>query len=488
MRVPESKSTGIENEMNIATKMTLNTAGLLLAVVATSLASRYSLAKMGEELEKSTKRTAKSLAVAGNAKAAANGMRTGQRGILLNALQHDAQGIASTTTDYETRRDNTLALIRELRVLLDQGRGRELTVQLEKAAEEHATCFATIRQLCLDDKVAEAQALYKRRGVPAGTAMEKTATDLMQYVSAQMADSAAAGNRATGDAHTLSWIVLIAASILMVPAFRTQRGITKRLRQVAEQLREGSRQIATATGQLSATSQRLAQGCNDQVAALEETAASCEQIQASAGQNAQRSTTAADLTSGVQQRFAGAAASLDSMTKAMQRISASSDKISHIIRVIDEIAFQTNILALNAAVEAARAGEAGMGFAVVADEVRNLAQRSAQAAKDTAALIEESIDCSTDGQARVDDMAKAIHGVVDESQRVQNLVSEVSAASEEQRRGTKEVSKAMSNLQRITQSAAASAEETAATSEELSAQGVTMQDAAQRLAELVGEA
>ena len=141
---------------------------------------------------------------------------------------------------------------------------------------------------------------------------------------------------------------------------------------------------------------------------------------------------------------------------------ASSDKISKIIKTIDEIAFQTNILALNAAVEAARAGEAGMGFAVVADEVRNLAQRCAQAAKDTAGLIEESIAKSNDGKPKLDQVAKAIAAITEDSGKVKTLVDEVSLGSQEQARGLEQISKAIAQMEQVTQKTAASAEERSA--------------------------
>jgi methyl-accepting chemotaxis protein len=169
----------------------------------------------------------------------------------------------------------------------------------------------------------------------------------------------------------------------------------------------------------------------------------------------------------------------------MGEITGSSQKISKIIKVIDEIAFQTNILALNAAVEAARAGEAGMGFAVVADEVRNLAQRCAQAARDTAALIEESIAKSDGGKSKVDRVAGALRRVTEEAAQVKTLVDEVSLGSKEQARGLEQISKAITQMGNAGQSTAATAEESAAAAEELTAQAATLTDIGQQLRGLV---
>jgi methyl-accepting chemotaxis protein/methyl-accepting chemotaxis protein-1 (serine sensor receptor) len=160
--------------------------------------------------------------------------------------------------------------------------------------------------------------------------------------------------------------------------------------------------------------------------------------------------------------------------------------VAKIIKVIDEIAFQTNILALNAAVEAARAGEAGMGFAVVADEVRNLAQRCAQAAKDTAALIEESIVKSNDGKTKVDQVAVAIRAITEDSAKVKTLVDEVSLGSQEQTRGIEQVAKALTQMEQVTQQSAANAEESAAAAEELTAQASTLMEVVHQLSSMVG--
>jgi methyl-accepting chemotaxis protein len=158
------------------------------------------------------------------------------------------------------------------------------------------------------------------------------------------------------------------------------------------------------------------------------------------------------------------------MAVSMDEINASSDAISKIIRVIDEIAFQTNILALNAAVEAARAGEAGLGFAVVADEVRNLAQRCAQAAKDTAGMIEESISKSNDGKTKLDRVAKAVRSITESAGKAKTLVDEVKLGNEEQARGIEQIAKGITQMEQVTQSTAAQAEESAAASSELSTQ------------------
>ncbi len=170
----------------------------------------------------------------------------------------------------------------------------------------------------------------------------------------------------------------------------------------------------------------------------------------------------------------------------MAEINSSSDKISKIIKVIDEIAFQTNILALNAAVEAARAGEAGMGFAVVADEVRNLAQRSAQAAKDTAGMIEESIAKSNEGSTKLQQVTEVIQAVTKSAVKVKTLVDEVNLGSQEQARGIEQIAKAVAQMDQVTQTTAASAEESASASEELSAQAEALNHIVHRLREMVG--
>jgi methyl-accepting chemotaxis protein len=300
---------------------------------------------------------------------------------------------------------------------------------------------------------------------------------------------AAVSKSAEASADRCRWITILMLGLSLVVAAGVVvivRQINRSLRQIVGELSAGAEQTSSAAAQVGSSSQSLAQGASEQAASLEETSASAEEINSMAGKNSENSTAAANLVTRSQEKFVETNRSLEQMVVAMGEINSSSDKISKIIKVIDEIAFQTNILALNAAVEAARAGEAGMGFAVVADEVRNLAQRSAQAAKDTAALIEESIAKSADGKTKVDQVASAIHAITGDSAHVKTLVEEVNLGSQEQARGIDEISKAIVQMQNVTQTTAASAEESAAAAEELTAQSRTLQEITERLTIMVG--
>jgi len=253
---------------------------------------------------------------------------------------------------------------------------------------------------------------------------------------------------------------------------------------VMQHLSGAARQITDSASQVSEVSQGLAKGASEQSAFIEETSAAATQINAMSERNQQNSVVMATMVSQAAIRFEGTDLSLSSMVEAMKDINASSEQVSRIVKIIEQIAFQTNILALNAAVEAARAGEAGMGFAVVADEVRSLAQRSSQAAKDTASLIENSIAKSFAGAALVNEVAAEIRSITTESSRMRGIVDEINLGSQEQSKGIAQVSKSIQQMEQITQSNAAAVQQTAAALEELKAQASLISDIVDGLAEL----
>jgi methyl-accepting chemotaxis protein len=264
------------------------------------------------------------------------------------------------------------------------------------------------------------------------------------------------------------------------------RRLETELGETVTELAEGAQQIATAASQVSSSSQILAQGASQQAASLEETSASTEQINSMARKNTGNAIVMTDLVATSQQEVVETNRQLAEMVAAMEGINEASSKISKIIKVIDEIAFQTNILALNAAVEAARAGEAGMGFAVVADEVRNLAQRCAVAARDTASLIEDSVSRSIDGRAKLELVSHSIERITATFSEVKVLVDEVGHGSKEQSDGIDHIGKAIVRMEQVTQGAAATAEQSAAAAEELNAQSAALREVVVRLNHLAG--
>jgi len=264
------------------------------------------------------------------------------------------------------------------------------------------------------------------------------------------------------------------------------RSIITPINRIIGGLSEGADQVASASGQVSASSQSLAEGSSEQAASIEETSASLEEMSSMTKQNADNSSQADSLMKDGNKVIGEANESMADLTHSMDEISKASEETSKIIKTIDEIAFQTNLLALNAAVEAARAGEAGAGFAVVADEVRNLALRAAEAAKNTAELIDGTVKRVTDGTDLVEKTNAEFTKVAESATKVGELVSEISAASNEQAQGIDEVNKAVTEMDKVTQQNAANAEESASASEEMTAQAEEMKSYVGDLMALVG--
>ena len=261
--------------------------------------------------------------------------------------------------------------------------------------------------------------------------------------------------------------------------------ITKPILHAVKNLGEGSQQINAASGQIASASQELASSCSEQAASVAETSSTLEESSSVVKQTTENTRQAAQLSALARNSADKGNAEMKEMTGSISEIRNSSEQMGKIIKVIDEIAFQTNILALNAAVEAARAGEAGLGFAVVAEEVRNLAQRSAQAAKDTSAIIETNIRLSQHGSEVVRRVADSLGDIVVQTKKVSELMNEIAAASQEQTQGISQIAKAISQIEQTTQENSATSEEAAASAEELSAQANSVKDIVLQLVLLV---
>ena len=264
------------------------------------------------------------------------------------------------------------------------------------------------------------------------------------------------------------------------------RASTLTVRQNVHELKEMSSQVASAAEQISVSNQSLAQAASEQAASVEEASASTEEIGALARKNSDNSQTAVQLMLAGSKSIAEAEVKLQQLATSVHEMVAASGKISKIIKAIDEIAFQTNILALNAAVEAARAGESGAGFAVVADEVRNLAGRSAEAARETAQLISEATAQSAASSRKLDEVVDIFRGTTEGILSAKQLIGEVDNSAREQMRGLDHISRAVSQLEQLAMQTAASAEERAAATEELSAQSSVVRDVTVGLEQVIG--
>jgi methyl-accepting chemotaxis protein/methyl-accepting chemotaxis protein-1 (serine sensor receptor) len=471
--------------MKVSTKLYGSTGALLLGGALLAGFGTLYLRDLGSELDDAVNKTAVRIDKIDGMRYRGWEMVANMRGVFVFASLQDRKRLEQCYEQFSEARKRYDADADTGRGLLVTDAGRKFLAEMETAARDFDGPANEYIRVAREGKFDAIKPLIPKVFAFSGV-LNTTGAQFRDQQLEVLKETQARAASIKSQSLLMNTLLSLLLVVIGVLAVFVVRGINRTLVTAVGELSEGAEQVASAASQVSSSSQSLAQGSSEQAASLEETSASSEEINSMARKNSENSHVAADLMTQSQQKFVQTNQSLEQTVVAMGEINTQSGRISKIIKVIDEIAFQTNILALNAAVEAARAGEAGMGFAVVADEVRNLAQRCAQAAKDTAALIEESIAKSNDGKVKVDQVAVAIRTITEEAAKVKTLVDEVNLGSQEQARGIEQIGRAITQMEQVTQKTAANAEEGASAAEELNAQSETLKDIVERLTAMVG--
>lgn len=476
----------MKSETKIGAKL-LWGSGLLLGLgVAVSVGSLWQNGSLEQELLSVVRGGARVQYLAGELNTGAARIGTAERAIVLGSILQQAERVSSAKRDFAEAASRLEQVVYELETILEDNEGRRalfaIKGQLQSVRGAHEEMVGH-----LDRQQFEAvQRAFDERVSPRVEAISSQAQAMVAQQGERLAATARGAQSRAALGRWTTIVLSVLALIAGLGVLWVVRDSTRRISSLVVRMAQSSSHVAQAAGQVATASQALAQGATEQAASLEETSASGQEITSIARQNADNTGAMSKLMNDTDRVVARANDTLHEMIASMKDINASSEKIAKIIKVIDEIAFQTNILALNAAVEAARAGEAGLGFAVVADEVRGLAQRSAQAAKDTAVLIEESISRCNDGNTKLDHVAASIGAITESSKKVKILADEVSAGSQEQARGLDHIANAITQMEQVTQKTAAGAEQSASASEQLSGQAATLKDLVFQLESLVG--
>jgi methyl-accepting chemotaxis protein len=413
------------------------------------------------------------------------------RSLLLEALPEEAQALKADIAALEEK--VVAALSRYERDFISDEESRRLYAPIREAHEAIVATRSKIDALDRDSGGDEFKQLIEQQRLITEV-QDPNYTRFLTAVQAAAANSYTRGQTIaeTSRAQTsvTMWLLgissLLAVVIAGALAWITVRRISAALGGITVDLHRGARHTASAARQVSIASQTLAGGATEQAAAIEETSSSLEEMSTMIRATADNSQKAKELASEARAQAGAGLGTMSLMSEAMQEIGAASADVSKIVKNIDEIAFQTNILALNAAVEAARAGEAGAGFAVVADEVRSLAQRSAAAARETADKIDVAIQSARRGAERSTEVARSLKEISDKVVATDMLVAEIATAAREQAHGLSQVNSAISQMDLIAQSNAASAEQSATAAERLDAQAATLRQTVFQLEGLVG--
>jgi methyl-accepting chemotaxis protein len=474
--------------MTAGKKISITCFGLVgLSVVVGTLALHY-VSEMRADVWQSA---SESLPLARKSTKIRSQVRTMLATIPLEIASADSKDVEKIDDELGKQEHAVRASLADFSQSIHTNHDREEFATLQPLLERCLAGYAAMKELALKQKNAEALVAFQKGVKPAFQDLLKAADSIAQEKSNE-SDAIADQIIKTSDSARFWVIALVLAGVVAgigasIYVVRQVNSVNQSVAQTVGALDNASEFIRSAASQIAASSQSVAEGASRQAASLEETSSSSEEIAAVTRQNAEHTKTATQTMLTMGAEIEKANASLEKMLKAMKRIDQSGEKISGIIKVVDEIAFQTNLLSLNAAVEAARAGEAGAGFAVVADEVRRLAGRCSEAARETSQLIEASLASTRDGNKFVGEVASIVLSVTASASHVTKLMDEVRGASDEQARGIQQIAQSLLSLQNVTQDNAASAEESASACESLNAQAANMHKTVRDLSKVIGE-
>ena len=469
------------------TKKLLGSFGAMLGLVLLLGAGGLLITRdLSGDLERAANVTARQQYLAGQVSADAAELGSLERGTVLAAMLADGTHQVAYQQAFGEHAASLGKALSELRKMADTTEAAARLQSLEQEASLVAQAHDQLRQALASQQMDAGMVIFAQKVQPSLEEIGRQAVSLVEQQTRDLASASAVSSAKSARSTMVTIALLLLGLGVGIAVLLLVRHAGTALKDLAGRMSDSAEKVSGAASLVSGSSQSLASGASQQAASLEETSASTEEITSITRKNADHALQVAGL---MQQSADGAVAvnqSLDRMVEQMREIGNSSNKIARIIKVIDEIAFQTNILALNAAVEAARAGEAGLGFAVVADEVRNLAQRCAQAARDTAGLIEDSIVTSRDGNARLDQMASNVRGMTESATQVKSLVDEVNMGSQEQARGMEQISRAIIQMEQVTQCTAASAEESASAGTDLNSHANALRALVHEMRDMVG--
>jgi methyl-accepting chemotaxis protein len=472
--------------MSLSRKLILSFGVLLALALFVNVGALVTVGDLNSALDRAVRVTARQQSLAGEVRSLAAEMTSLARAAVLASVLGDNAQATTNRNGFQERRELLKKGIAALLLLAgDSAQARSLK-SLEQLIQEMGQEYDEWSRDLAGQQMDAALAVFGQKLQPRLDEIGKQATAMAEQQSGQLATASEISRAKAARSRILAIALMLLGLAVGAGVFRVVRRANAEFRKMAARMSEGAEHVAGAASQVSGASRSLAQGASQQAASLRQTSASTEEITSITRKNADHAVSVAQLMAHSDERAGNVNQTLERMIEKMKEIDASSNKIANIIKVIDEIAFQTNILALNAAVEAARAGGAGLGFAVVAEEVRNLAQRSAQAARDTAALIEESIANTHDGNHRLSQMADAVFSMTRDSTQVRTLVDEVSSGNQEQARGMEQIARAVTEMEKLTQQTAASAEQSAAAGTELDQYAGNMRDLVGELQRMVG--